>query len=262
MTLSAILLASPTYAADQYHVLDPGAAYRSKNIAQWTADWWPWTWNSPAAANPLSDASGALASSNNDGPVFFVAGSNFNAAIERTFSVPQDKAMLVPMINDWENCVGNIAISCRTNYVSDPQTTLRTNAENFRNATTSLFVSIDGAPVPSPASHWEVSDVFSGGIAQAGTALTSLHAGAGIDIVGDDISPSLVSGYYVLVTGLSAGTHTIVYGGSTTAFGSFSYQVTAHIDVSPVPEPESYALMPAGLGLVGLAAARNRTRGG
>ena len=45
--------------------------------------------------------------------------------------------------------------------------------------------------------------------------------------MGQESAPSLASGYYAMVTGLSPGAHTIVYGGSSTAFGTFfDYQVT------------------------------------
>jgi hypothetical protein len=261
IAMAAMIFAPSSFAADGYSVLDAGASYQGKTVAQWTAAWWTWAWNSPAASDPLSDTTGALANQNNDGPVFFVAGSNANGPSERTFSVPQGKALLVPMINYWENCVGDIAVSCGPSYVANPGATLLANSEIYRGATTSIFVSIDGTPVANPALHWEVSDVFSGGVAQAGSTLTGLYAGFGIDIVGQDIYPSLVSGYYVLITGLSAGSHTVVYGGSTTAFGPFSYQVTANIDVTPVPEPESFVLMLSGLGLIGWAATRRGKKG-
>jgi hypothetical protein len=125
-----------------------------------------------------------------------------------------------------------------------------------RNATTSVFATIDGTPVADPGSHWEVSGFFSGGIAQPGGALTAFYASYGIDITGQQIAPSLASGYYVMITGLTPGAHTLTYGGSTNAFGPFQYQVTANINVLAVPEPEHWALMLAGLGLLGWRARR------
>ena len=116
--------------------------------------------------------------------------------------------------------------------------------------------------MPSTIRNWQFhdSDFFSGGVAQPGTALVALYASFGIDIVGQDISPSLASGYYAMVTGLSPGAHTIIYGGSSTAFGPFDYQVTASINVIAVPEPETYALMLAGMAVVAWAARRRGLR--
>lgn len=249
-------LAPSGYAAD-YEVLAPGAVYQSKTIAEWSADWWTWAWNSPAASDPLSDTTGALANQGNNGSVFFLAGSNSNGLIQRSFDVPGGRALLVPMINYWENCVGDVAVSCGPGYVQDPGAVMLANTATYRNATTDSFVVIDGVPVANALSHWEVSSVFFGGVAQPGTALAALYAGAGIDITGLDISPSLVSGYYAMVTGLSTGSHTISYGGATNAFGPFDYQVTASINVLAVPEPEIYGLLLAGLVVVsGLARRR------
>jgi len=247
-------LASPS--ASAYDVLDPGASYAGRTIAEWTAEWWTWAWNSPAGSDPLGDMTGALAGQNNDGPVFFVAGSNAGGTITRSFSVAEGRALLVPMINYWENCVGDIAVSCGPGYVANPGATLLANTETYRTAATSVFLSVDGAPIANPTTHWEVSGVFLGGTADAGEALTVLYAGAGLDIVGLDISPSVVSGYYAMITGLSPGDHTLVYGGSTTAFGGFTYEVTANINVVAVPEPETLALMLAGVGMVGWGARR------
>lgn len=246
----------PSTSALAYDILDPGASYEGRTIAEWTAEWWTWAWNSPSGGDPLGDTTGALAGQNNDGPVFFVAGSNAGGSVTRTFSVAEGRALLVPMINYWENCVGDIAVSCGPGYVANPAATLLANTETYRTATTSVFLSIDGTPISDPSSHWEVSGVFSGGTANAGEALTALYAGAGLDIVGLDISPSLVSGYYAMITGLSPGEHSVIYGGSTNAFGGFTYQVTATINVVAVPEPETLALMLAGLGIVSCSVRR------
>ena len=236
--------------ASAYQVLSPGSSYAGKSIAAWNAAWWTWAWNSPAVADPLGDTSGALANQNNNGPVFFLAGSNSNGQVERTFNMTSDKALLMPTINFWENCVGDVATSCGSSYLPDPKPVMTANSVALQNSVTSLVASIDGTPIDDLFSRWEVSDFFSGGTAQAGGALTALYAGGGIDIVGQDIAPSLTYGYYALITNLSPGLHTLVYGGSTSAFGGFDYLVTAHINVSAVPVPSSVVLMASSMGLI------------
>lgn len=261
LILAALVAGINPLPAASTEVLAPGSIVAGKSIAAWSADWWTWAWNSPAGSDPLSDTTGALAGQNNNGPVFFVAGSNFSGPLTRSFSVAAGKPLLVPMINYWENCPGDPVISCGPSYVPDPRPQMTANADFFKSATTSIFATIDGIPVADLAARWEVSDFFSGGIAQAGSAITTLYANFGIDIVGLDIAPSLASGYYIMVTGLSPGAHTLVYGGSSTAFGDFNYQVTANINVQAIPEPELWAMMLVGTALIGVLARRRRQSG-
>ena len=251
--LNATLLFAALFSTQVHgtEVLAPGSTVAGKSIAAWSAEWWKWAWNSPAGADPLNDTTGALANQANNGPVFFLAGSNSNGPVTRSFNVRADQALLMPMINYWENCPGDVSISCGPSYLPDPKPQMLANSTFYKNATTNVFATIDGTPVANPGSHWEVSEFFSGGIAQPGTTLTTLYANFGINIIGQDIAPSLASGYYVMVTGLTPGAHTLTYGGSTTAFGPFEYQVTANINVLAVPEPETWALMLSGIGFLG-----------
>jgi hypothetical protein len=68
-------------------------------------------------------------------------------------------------------------------------------------------------------------------------------------LIGSDSSPGTFS-----FTGLAAGDYFLTYAG----VGAGSYGGT--LEVTPVPEPETYALMLAGLGMIGFMAAR-RSRG-
>lgn len=71
-----------------YEVMSPESTFAGKSVAQCNAAWWTWAWNSPAVSEPLGGTAGALANQNNGGPVFFLAGSNFNGNLERSFDVP------------------------------------------------------------------------------------------------------------------------------------------------------------------------------
>ena len=69
---------------------------------------------------------------------------------------------------------------------------------------------------------------------------------------------AISDGYWVALDGLSAGPHTLVFGGTIPELAPgaspFTVQVTANI--AAVPLPETFALFLSGLGLVGYAARR------
>ena len=62
-TLNAALLIAALFStqAQAADVLAPGSTVAGKSIAAWSAEWWKWDWNSPAAADPLNDSTGVLA---------------------------------------------------------------------------------------------------------------------------------------------------------------------------------------------------------
>ena len=251
----AALVAATAIPAHGYQVLDPGSIVEGKSIAAWNAEWWTWIWNAPVSADPLADTTGASARLDNDRAVFFIAGAGSSGSYERTFDVPAGRPLLIPMINYWENCVGDPAASCGPSYLPDPRVQMAANVEVVKARDTNPFLSIDGTPISDPYSHWEVSDFFSGGIGTAGTTLAALYGSFGLPFVGLDISPSLAYGYYAMVTDLAPGAHTLMYGGGDTVTG-LTFDVTAHINVVAIPEPETYALMLAGLGTIGWIARR------
>lgn len=246
LRIAAIAAATACIQAHAYQIAAPGSIVEGKSIAEWNAEWWTWAWNTPTDQNPLADTTGAWANVDNDGAVFFVAGANGNGSYQRSFEVPAGKPLLIPLVNYWENCVGDPAVSCGADYLPDPKVKMAERVDFFRASVTSLQLSIDGQAVPDLYNRWERSAFFSGGTGKAGTSLATFYESFGLPFVGLDIAPSLAYGYYAMVTDLAPGLHTIVFGGSETGYNS-SFTVTASIQVLAVPEPSTVATLLGGL---------------
>ena len=66
----------------------------------WTVKWWQWAYSIPTNINPLVDKNGKYANINQEGPVWFLAGTFAEGKfVERTCSVPHNKSILCPIIN-------------------------------------------------------------------------------------------------------------------------------------------------------------------
>ena len=76
--------------------------------------------------------------------------------------------------------------------------------------------------------------------------------------IGSDTSPW--DGF--TFSGLAAGNYALSFFGATTnAAAAYGGVITTVVTAAPVPEPETYALMLAGLGMVGFIASRRRHNG-
>ena len=182
----------------------------------------------------MLDTTGANASVDNNGPVFFIAGTTSPlTSAERTFDVPAGKPLLIPLLNAFDTL--------------DSEATEEALMEEFRDSVISLFATIDGTSVTSDLVN---TDFFSMGETKAGSLIESIGAPAGAEL-----DPTLGSGYWLMVSGLSLGEHTLTFGGAespwTVAPDGFSTSVIDHINV--VPEPPTWAMMLLGFAGVGFA---------
>jgi hypothetical protein len=176
----------------------------------------------------------------NNRPVFLIAGTTSpdfmtgGTSADRTFDVPAGKPLLIPMLATFDTL--------------DPPSTEEELMEEFRNSVTSLFATIDGVSIADPASHLVNTDFFSMGTFQPDSliALEAMQLGVSVP-EGTELTPTLGSGYWLMVSGLSPGEHTLTFGG--TQSNGFFVNVTDHITI--VPEPAAWVML--GIGFVGLA---------
>lgn len=145
---------------------------------------------------------------------------------------------------------------------------LATTASAFAASPTALGTidntsAVFGNPAPSTPFFFDTytftlanpGTVFGGSFSFGITGFTAVLQNASFATVGTDTNP----GDGFSFSGLAAGAYAISFLGMAStpaAYGGVLSSVTA-----PVPEPQSYALMLAGLGIVGFVMARRRPQG-
>lgn len=206
-------MSEPIYSIDK-----PDAIVAGKSISDWTADWWKWILQGPQDPfNPVDDKTGLLAYQDNSRPVFFLAGTNgvtgSGGNAERYIVVPHGKPVLVPMVNYFDTL--------------DPKDVEDANVSAFA-AAAQPFAKIDGNDVLHPTDFLETTGVFSLGQEKPGTLVHQLAAQFGVSKIGQELAPTEATGYYLMLEGLSRGTHTLTFGGSAPGF---SGSVTDHLIV-------------------------------
>ena len=237
--------------ASAYTILPPNSVVAGQSIADWTAAWWSWAWQSPAASYPPADPNGIFANQNNNGPVFFVAGTTGTTTVAtRSFNVPFGRPLLIPMINFADTEPAEIQNPPNTLAEREAIADSIVTTQLGSTVLSSLFVSVDGNPVANPAGYLEEPGFFSAGLTPAGSYIQALAASFGLNLpTGADLFPTKAAGYWVMVDGLSLGKHELHFGGSSLASSAgdaFSNDVTDTINVV-VPEPDSAFLVLIGL---------------
>jgi hypothetical protein len=199
-------------------VLPPTAHPYGQSYSEWAADWWQWALEQPADTNPLLDETGAQCANEQQGKVWFLAGTLASDPVTRSCTVPTGTALLFPVVN---------AFSCvDTGDPVPPDAVLREQVAYVRSAT-GLTATIDGAAVPNVPAYFEESAVFS--ITLPGPLPDDNVLGAPPGVY----EPCVDAGYYIVVRPLPPGEHTIHFTGTVVVPGpepsEFNVDVTYNI---------------------------------
>jgi hypothetical protein len=197
-------------------VIPPNARYGGLTYSEWNSAWWQWIFSIPADRNPLFDATGANCAEGQSGHVWFLAGS-FVGPVTRNCTVPTGKALFIPIINAYCDTAPPPSGSTYEELLACVQGSIAQVSVN------SLQAEIDGAPLHNLSSYLSTSpppDPFT--IVLPENNLYGLPAGF--------VVHSVAFGYYLMLTPLPAGSHTIHVYGEAPAFG-FTSDVTYNLRV-------------------------------
>lgn len=167
----------------------------------------------PAPTNPNLDTTGAYCAEGQQGRVWFLAGSFGPEPVSRTCTVSVGMAFLVPVLNNAYFAFATDPAEQRTEEY------IRAQAGSAFPALT-LEATIDGNAVSGLARYYEESSLFT--ITLGPDNVFGLPEGFVLD-------PGADAGYYLMVTPLSPGVHTLHFGGTTN--NGFSVDVTYHLSV-------------------------------
>jgi len=68
------------------------------SYADWTENWWQWTYSIPWDKNPSYDDTGKYCSENQNGPVWFLTLA-YEHPVTRTCNIPENTALLITILN-------------------------------------------------------------------------------------------------------------------------------------------------------------------
>jgi hypothetical protein len=206
-------------------VMPVGSNPRGQSYAQWAADWLTWAAGVPAAHSPFLDATGADLGTDQTKRVWFLAG-NFGGADVRNATVPAGTSLFFPVINEfWIITPGDPAWD--EPYL-DPFTLIL--YDTFQDyvieqvldpavgSATHVFCTVDGKAVNNITGYRVLSEEQDA---------TVLPDGNVFGVPGGVYGANQSEGYYLMLPPLSAGKHTIHFGGQTNGFGlNVTYNLT------------------------------------
>jgi hypothetical protein len=207
---------SPAFRSSVGGIAPPQSRPHGRSYSEWSAEWWRWVLTIPPGSNPVLDLTGEHCAVNQADHVWFLAGAfNSGEPVTRSCTIPTGRALLVPLINDAYFAFPDDPPETRTEeYV-------RAQVACAENATFSL-VEVDGAAVRDPGRYFEQSVVFE--VVLQEDNLFGAPAGF-------TLSPSVDAGYYLFLTPLPPGEHTLHW--RVTSGCGFSQDITYHLTVRP-----------------------------
>lgn len=199
-------------------ILPSGSSAHGQTYGAWSDAWWQWALSIPADTNPMLDPTGANAAIGQSGSVWFLAG-NQGGTSERSVTIPPGKTLFLPLVNYvWIN----------TPQFGDPEWS--PEQEAFARAliaaaidtANGLACEIDGKSVKNLMAYRCQTP-------PGGAEMIALPEGNIFGIPADTYGPMVTDGYYLMVTPLTPGEHTLHFKASLG--DNFHVDVTYHLTV-------------------------------
>jgi hypothetical protein len=170
------------------------AKVEGKGYPQWSAAWWQWAMSMPVEPYVIRD--GRFCAMGQEGPVWFLAGTDGSFDAERECRVPAGKHLFLPVINRFQQTPLGVEKGRKVMSCEQLQASVAVNNDHL----VSAVVLIDGVMVKNVASYRVRSD-----------GCFPMYP----ELPEDDryITPVAASdGYWLMIEPLPIGRHTITVG--------------------------------------------------
>jgi hypothetical protein len=178
-----------------------------RSFEQWASGWWQWAFSLPTPSNPLLDETGEQCMVGQQGRVWNLAGVPGSGAVTRQCEVPCDRALFFPLFNAF-----NINVAPPP-YASDEELE-QILVDFIDQVVSSVAVELDGKPLTTIQSPRIRPHFFSYTLPGDNILLPFF----GLNVPAGAYAPAVDDGYYVMLSPLPPGPHTLHF----TASGSFS----------------------------------------
>lgn len=202
-------------------IVPPHANPHGQSYGDWSIEWWQWLFSIPWPENPGNDYTGDNVDEGQSGPVWFLAPTYFGTQV-RTATIPPGKSLFL--------LVFGFEASTYEGF-GETEEELRASAAWFVDQIQNLECIIDNRPVenlaqyrvqsPTTFSFWLPEDNVFNYLGYPGTP-------------SGDYGPAVADGYYLMITPLSRGEHTIHLLGEIPDLG-FYQDVTYYLTVAGGP---------------------------
>lgn len=185
--------------------------------ADLSAAWWRWAMAAPPETNPVGDATGEHCAVGQQGSVWFLAGGFGSSRISRRCVIPAEKYVFFPIITTayWP-AEGEIRYTCE-----DAKRNAAINNDGARD----LFVELDGVAMDDPKGLRARTDACFDLYDQIDQPHRPYRA-----------YPAAADGYWVLLSPLQRGKHTLRFGGRYSAPGQSGGDTVQEIEYEVMVE--------------------------
>jgi hypothetical protein len=194
LCLTVLSVPVPAYSQGTHvSALPPGSSPHGRTYSEWSVNWWKWFLSIP---NAISPGNGGPCETNQSGKVWFLAGLFTPSAVPVPCTVPLGTMLFFPVVN----------VECSLtepdpNFQGDTPEERRSCASGLLDSLESdldLTVNVDGRYLQNPKLYRTASPDF------------PFNAPAGaIFGIPEGSSFASADGYYVMLTPLTPGSHTI-----------------------------------------------------